>query len=313
MNDEEIIMAELALFENMPAEYRDLLSQLEPEINLTGGDYGTNRRLSIRGGVFRQVLNGKEVAELDARSIKVVVVKSAPISRMYYATAYVEGEANPPTCWSPDTKTGRPSEEVIAEDKQAETCFDCKQNIKGSGQGDSRACRYKQSVAILLADKDEEGKPVIRSSDVYQLMLPATSVFGDDKQKMSMQAYARHLNANRAPLASILTELRFDTDSSTPKLCFKPIRVLEQDELALAVKAQQDPDTLKLVTLTIKPKEKEATPASQLISDKSNAAPPLFQEPTEKVEEPKVKVAKKKKVEPASDIDLASLLDEFDD
>jgi hypothetical protein len=124
-----------------------------------------------------------------------------------------------------------------------------------------------------------------------------------------MQAYARHLNANRAPLASILTELRFDTDSSTPKLCFKPIRVLEQDELALAVKAQQDPDTLKLVTLTIKPKEEASPP--QLTSDKNTVAPSLFQETT--VEEPKVKVSKKKKVEPASDIDLASLLDEFDD
>ena len=143
-------------------------------------------------------------------------------------------------------------------------------------------------------------------------MLPATSVFGDDKQKMSMQAYARHLNANRAPLASILTELRFDTDSSTPKLCFKPVRVLEQDELELAVKAQQDPDTLKLVTLTIKPKEESAAP--QLTSDKNNtAAPSLFQETTKEVEEPKVKVSKKKKVEPASDVDLASLLDEFDD
>ena len=306
-------MADLAIFENMPTEYKDLLSQLEPETNLTGGDYSTNRRLSIRGGVFRQVLNGKEVSELDARSIKAVVVKSAPISRMYYATAYVEGEANPPTCWSPDTKTGRPAPDVAAEGKQSETCFDCKQNIKGSGQGDSRACRYKQSIAILLADKDEEGKWVIRSSDVYQLMLPATSVFGDDKQKMSMQAYARHLNANRAPLASILTELRFDTDSSTPKLCFKPIRVLEQDELALAVKAQQDPDTLKLVTLTMKPKEEGSSPP-QLTSDKNTIAPSLFQkETTTEVEEPKVKVSKKKKVEPTPDVDLASLLDEFDD
>jgi hypothetical protein len=309
-------MAELAIFENMPTEYKDLLSQLEPETNLTGGDYSTNRRLSIRGGVFRQVLNGKEVSELDARSIKAIVVKSAPISRMYYATPYVEGETNPPTCWSPDTKTGRPSPDVASEGKQSETCFDCKQNIRGSGQGDSRACRFKQSIAILLADnladKDEEDKWVIRSSDVYQLILSATSVFGDDKQKMSMQAYARHLNANRAPLASILTELRFDTDSSTPKLCFKPIRVLEQDELALAVKAQQDPDTLKLVTLTMKPKE-EGLP-SQLTSDKNTIAPSLFQkETTKEVEEPKVKVSKKKKVEPTPDVDLASLLDEFDD
>ena len=95
MNDEEITMAELAIFENMPTEYKDLLSQLEPETNLTGGDYGTNRRLSIRGGVFRQVLNGKEVGELDARSIKVVVVKLGIKVPVKFLVEYFGLDCNP--------------------------------------------------------------------------------------------------------------------------------------------------------------------------------------------------------------------------
>ena len=45
-------MSDIQLFENMPAEYRELLAQLQPEKNLTGGEYANNHRLSIRGGVL---------------------------------------------------------------------------------------------------------------------------------------------------------------------------------------------------------------------------------------------------------------------
>ena len=109
------MMSDIQLFDNMPAEYRDLLAQLQPENNLTGGEYSNNHRLSIRGGVFRKIVNGKEVAELESRAIKAVIIKAAPISRMYYEGQYTAGESNPPKCWSADTSTGRPAEPVSAE------------------------------------------------------------------------------------------------------------------------------------------------------------------------------------------------------
>jgi hypothetical protein len=148
-------------------------------------------------------------------------------------------------------------------------------------------------------------------------------VFGDDKQKMGLQSYARFLNSQErpVPLASLLTEIRFDTDSSTPKLCFKPLRVLEQSELEAAVEVQRDEKTAELIKLTVKPKEEASTPA--LTSDKVDPPAAIFQQPEEPkqeakeepVEEPKVKATKKSKVEnvPAGDVDLASLLDEYDD
>jgi hypothetical protein len=94
------MMSNVQLFENMPAAYKDLLAQLAPEKNLTGGEYSNNHRLSIRGGVFRKIVNGKEVAELESRAIKAVIIKAAPISRMYYKGTYTAGESNPPVCWS---------------------------------------------------------------------------------------------------------------------------------------------------------------------------------------------------------------------
>ena len=308
-------MTNLALFEDMPAAYRDLLAKLEPETNLTGGEYNSNYRLSIRGGVFRKVVNGKEVAELESRTLNVVVVKAAPISRMYYKGQYVLGENNPPACWSADTKTGAPSTDVIATDKQSHTCFDCKQNIKGSGQGDSRACRFQQRVALLLVD--DAGK--VTSKNVYQLTLPATSVFGDDTQKMSMQAYARYLNGHKLPLASVITELRFDTASSTPKMYFKPVRPLEQEELKLAIDIQQNPETIKLVALTVRAKDSKSTEEAK---PRQASLPAGFDKPAsaalvvddEATPEPKLKVTKKKAdAPPAADVDLASLLDEFDE
>lgn len=316
-------MSNIATLTDMPESYRELISQLEPETNLTGGEFSQTSRISIRGGVFRKVVNGKEVAELEERKLLVVVVKAAPVSRMYFAGQYVAGEANPPTCWSSDTATGRPAADVIASDRQSETCFDCRQNIKGSGQGDTRACRYRQRVAVMLADVD--GK--LSSNTVYQLDLPATSVFGDDPKRMSMQAYARYLGQHKTPLAAILTEVRFDTNSSTPKLCFKPVRPLTEDELMLAIHAQKDPDTARLVKLVVKPKDTTALPApaaaspaaaTKAAATKAAPAKGLFDSDEDAEEEtppePKVRESKKKQAAPvASTANLANLLDEFDD
>lgn len=318
-------MSNVTLFENMPEAYKALLAKLQPDTNASGRQStGGVNRLSIRGGVFRKVVNGQEVGELEQRAIKAVLVKTAPISRMYYAGQFVQGQATAPVCWSSDTSTGRPAPEVIASDRQSESCFDCKQNIKGSGMGEGRACRFSQRVAVLLADGDN----TIRSKEVYQLSLPATSVFGDNKQKMALQTYARFLDSQRAPLASLLTEIRFDTDSSTPKLCFKATRVLEESELKLAIDAQQSEETEKLIALYIKPKEDSSPALPKPVAPK--AAPPKpkqeeEEEPdlfagvsslktttaAEPVEEPKLKGDKKKSAPPTAP-DLASLLDELD-
>ena len=306
------------LFDSMPDEYKDLLAQLEPE-NVNSAQSGGIKRLSIRGGVFRKVVSGQEVAELEERSVNVIIVKTAPISRTYYAGQYVAGQSSPPSCWSGDTNTGRPSDDIVASDRQSASCFDCPQNIKGSGLGESRACRYNQRVAILIADKDG----VVKNNEVYQLILPATSIFGDDKKKLGLQSYARFLNSQKAPLASVITEIRFDTDSSTPKLCFKPVRPVTQDELKKTLDLQKDAEVLKLVTMSVKPKKDASVP--QLTNDRVANPTPLFPQPDaeeekeeevkveEPIEEPVVKKSKKAKTAPAPQVDLASLLDEFDD
>ena len=70
---------------------------------------------------------------------------------------------------------------------------------------------------------------------MYQLTLPAQSIFGKaENGKMPLQAYAQFLGGHGLPITSVVTEMRFDTSSATPKLTFKAVRPLEVDELATA-------------------------------------------------------------------------------
>ena len=68
---------------------------------LTGGSVGGGKRISIKGGVFRLISNGEEVAAIDERYLDVVIVNAAPkVSRTFYMGKYEEGNTSAPTCWS---------------------------------------------------------------------------------------------------------------------------------------------------------------------------------------------------------------------
>jgi len=136
--------------------------------SLMGGGGGGMKRISIKGGVWRMMGNGKEIAKNEDRSMNVVIVNAAPkVSRTFYMGTYKEGEVSSPDCWSADGDLP----DAKAQNPQAKRCVDCPQNVKGSGQGDSRACRFSQRLAVVLAN-DIKG-------DVFQLTLPGQSIFGE--------------------------------------------------------------------------------------------------------------------------------------
>jgi hypothetical protein len=310
-------MSNISLFEGMPDSYRALLATLAPETTIAGG-YGGGSRLSIRGGVFRKIVAGEEVGTIDSRTLQTVIVKAAPISRTYYAGAYVEGANQGPTCWSEDGKI--PHIDVLASDRQATDCNSCPMNIKGSGTGDSRACRFQQRVAVLLPD----GENRFVSAEAHLLSMPATSLFGDATDKMQMQAYVRKLHAHKTPLAAVVTEMRFDTDSSTPKLSFKPIRALTESELGMVARLQKDPEVDALIRMDYKPTEQqEAAPAALFASEPERVKAKVAKKPVPVVEEdageeeeevPVVKSKAKPQVTPApQSADLADIMGAWDD
>ena len=68
-----------------------------------GGGSGGGKRISIRGGVFRLLVDGKEVAAIDERFLDVVIVNAAPkIGRTFYLKQYDSDAPSAPDCWSAD-------------------------------------------------------------------------------------------------------------------------------------------------------------------------------------------------------------------
>ena len=294
-------MSEMTLFKGGLPAY--LQTATDDATNaLAGGESLGARRISIKGNVFREYIGGKEYRVSEERSMNVVIIKAAPkVSRIYYSGSYTEGETVSPTCWSSDSQ--RPDEKV--KDKQSATCLTCPQNIKGSGQGDSRACRYQQRLAVVIDGEVEKG-------EVYQLVLPPTSVFGDgEKNKLPLQAYARHLKSHDTPITGVVTEMRFDTASPTPKLIFKPVRPVTEDEFMKIQELKDSKEAIAAITLTVaqtdgvkdKPAIKNALAAPK--AEKVEA------EEVEAIEEPKKAAPKKAPV--ANEPKLEDLVGEWDD
>jgi hypothetical protein len=292
-------MSEMTLFKGGLPAYLQTASD-DATNALAGGESLGSRRISIKGTVFREYIGGKEYRVSEERSMNVVIIKAAPkVSRVFYAGTYVEGEAVTPTCWSSDSQ--RPDEKV--KDKQSATCLNCPQNIKGSGQGDSRACRYQQRLAVVVdgeVDKEE----------VYQLVLPPTSVFGDgEKGKLPLQAYARHLKNHGTPITGVVTEMRFDTASPTPKLIFKPVRPVTEEEFETIQRLKDSPEAVNAITMTVAQTDgvKDKKPA--LAAPKAEA--PAEKLEAEEVEEPKKAAPKKAAV--SAEPKLEDLVGEWDD
>lgn len=303
-------MSDMTLFEGNSLISSDLFKSLqETDDNLAGNGGGGVPRISIRGGRFRQIVGGEQINVNSSGSLKMNIVTAAKIGRTYF-----EGEYNPenpaaPTCWSVDTQT--PAPEVPAESRMSARCMDCPMNIKGSGQGESRACRFSQRLAVTL-----EGEP----TEVYQLQLPATSIFGEAKDgKMGMQAYAKYLKAHKTPSIAVITEMYFDEDSDTPKLYFKPARPLTEEELKQAVENRNSDEATKAITMTVSQTDKASGYKPKAEDDKPVEKAEPKEEPkdegisfSEEVdEEPKVAKKKAAKAE-VVDEDIDDMVSDWD-
>ena len=302
-------MSNITLFSptNVPAFARN--NELSDTAKaLTGGNVSSVKRISIKGGVFRLVAGGKEIASVDERHMNVIIVKAAPkVSRIFYAKSYDADNITGPDCWSNDGERPDPT----AEHKQSVTCMNCPQNAAGSGQGNSRACRYQQRLAVVL-----ENNP---TGDVLQLTLPATSVFGkEDGDKRPLQAYARFLAVQNPPVnpEQIVTEMRFDTKAEAPKLHFKPVRWLTEEEYEVIKAQAESPDAQRAIVMTtaqsdgVKAAPVLAIPGKPPAAEKKPQTAPV----AEADEEPEVRsTAAKPSAVPAKKSKLADIVSDWDD
>jgi hypothetical protein len=290
-------MSNIAMFNpsNVPAFAKNAVLSATT-LALAGGasSGGGMKRVSIKGGVFRLLSNGKEIASIDERHLDVIVVKAAPkVSRIFYAGSYdKDAAAAAPDCTSADGE--KPDANV--KNKQASNCSTCPQNIAGSGNGQSRACRYQQRLAVVLANNPE--------GDVLQVTLPATSIFGkEDGEKRPLQAYARYMAAQTPPvnLDAIVTRMKFDTQAESPKIVFAPVRWLTDAEYETAQNQANSKDAEKAVAVTPAFADGVASPAPLAIPGKAPSSVTLGalfdEDDTASLAE--VKATKAKKAKPA--------------
>ena len=221
---------------------------------LMGGSSNT-RRISLKGNIFRMHVSGQEVAKNEDRAMNVIIAAAAPkTSRQFYAGTYQEGVAAIPACWSNNGE----QPDITSEAPQAVNCANCPKNIAGSGQGTSRACRYVHRLAVMLENDIVDG-------EIYELSLAATSLFGKgDNSKMPLFQYGKLLGSNGMNITDVVTEMRFDTDSATPKMTFRAVRALSVDELEAIIIHGNSVEAKAAIKASYSPVSKKADDVEEL-------------------------------------------------
>jgi hypothetical protein len=288
-------MSNVALFNNQLPDYLKEVQLDDVTKALSGGDSQT-KRIALGANKFVLKVNGTEISKTPTNKLEVVIVNASKhVSRTFYAKAWdPKADAAPPDCWSNDGEKPDPT----VKEPQNSSCIGCQQDINGSGQGNTKACRKNRRIAVALAS-DLNG-------DVYQMTLQSKSIFYDmkdpgDLEHMPFNQYAKYVGSQGYNLNTLVTEMRFDEDSTVGKLFFRPVRFLEKHEWDVAVKQGDSAAAKNAVTMSVASgdsKPKLEAPVAKAPAVEAEAVP----EPTKRAE---------KKVEPKAKPDLKSVMGDW--
>jgi hypothetical protein len=231
------------------------------------------KRIVPKNGIFRKVVGGEEMGKVKG-DLNVIVVNASPkVGRIFYAKQWsADAEPTAPDCFSND---GTAPDEGSA-NPQADRCDGCQQNIKGSGMGNSKACRYTRRIAVTL----EEDFGTSLEGEVYQMNLASKSLFGDSvgDNTHPFESYTKYLANNGKSLDYVVTQLSFNEDNDNQSILFTPVRFINKQEHEVTSKVGALPNVQKMVTMT------------PYQADASGRAPKL-EAPVRVAEPPKAKAA----------------------
>ena len=214
----------------------------EDTLAVAGGNRQGNKRLSIKGSVFRKYAGGKEIGAIEDRFMNVIIVKMAhKASRMFYDKGYREGEKVSLACWSSDSEI--PDADVKT--PVASSCSSCPNSAKGSGDnGIGAKCKLSWRTAVVL--------PNDPAGDVMQLVLPATSAFGkEDNGRWPFRPYIQHLASHNVSAGRVVTKMAFDTKSPTPKVLFAPVGAVPDADLEIIARQAKSPAAEAAIKLNV--------------------------------------------------------------
>jgi hypothetical protein len=266
----------------------------------------SSRRIQTNtNGTFKRIVNGEQIGNAVRGEINVIVVGALPkVSRIFYKEKFDPNkEATLPNCWS---NLGDKPEDSAA-DKQHSNCADCPQNIKGSGDNGSKACRYQRRISVLV-ESDSSG-------DVYQFNVPAKSLFGKGTGNVHpFESYVKFLLANGESPDNVVTNVSFDANADTMELLFTPLRNISDDEYELVQAAQSKPETKMYTMITVAQTDgvKKQPPAVETKPKVQAEAVTRSDEPDdEAVDEPVKRQAKKAEPAPKVKANLADVVSKW--
>ena len=211
---------------------------------LAGNKSGV-KRIVPKNGIFRKVVGGEEMGKLKGDLNAVIVNASPAVSRIFYSKPWSpDSEPTAPDCFSNDGRTP----DAQSANKQAERCDTCPMNIKGSGQGQSKACRYSRRLAVML--EDDFGTAL--EGEVYQINLASKSLFGESgsDRAWTFENYVKYLASNGKSIDWFVTQLSFNEDNDNQSLLFSPVRHITREEFAVTSKAADKEEVKRLVIMT---------------------------------------------------------------
>lgn len=222
----------------VPAALRDAMTEAD---DLSAGVSGGFAVMSFKGSRWKIKYQGEEHPILNSdgdpvASLEAVILKANPhITKNYYEKGYTEGAAEAPDCFSLDGVRPDPG----VEKPQADACARCPKNVFGSritpAGKKAKACQDNRRLAIVPAndlENDTFGGPML-------LRIPAASL-------ADLALMGKNLKARGFPYNAVTVRIGFDMDVAYPKLTFRPVRPLT-DEEAVQVRELLHDDKLERI------------------------------------------------------------------
>lgn len=264
-------MSELIELENsqVPAALQALSGADNDD--LSAGVSGGFSVLSIRGSKWRIKAGGDEHlvtnSEGDARSSLTGVLLKANkhISKNYYEGGYSEGSNEAPSCFSTNGINPDPS----VENPVAPSCKSCPKNQFGSRITETgakaKACSDSRRVAFVPEGdfaNAQFGGPML-------LRVPAASLSDLASYGKAIAAKGRGHRYN-----TIITRMSFDPETSYPKLKFKAVRPMTEEEGSELAGLLQDPEFIQKIEFIL-------AEATELEASAPAPAAPVADDPAE--------------------------------
>lgn len=218
--------------------------------------------LSIKGKVFtlnkdgqKKILTRPDDPDEVLQNINLTVVRANKNSRVFYAKAYSEDDAEgaKPTCYSGDGVTPAPD----AREPQAKKCQLCPHAVWGSKAGDTgkgTACAVNTRLAVV--DPDNVGEP-------WLLRVPAGS-------RANFADACKVADSRGLPYNAVVFKVGFDKEAPAPKLIFKAVGLVN-DEAYDRIGKMYDGDEVKEIVGLIS-RAAAPTPDAPVEADELDAA-----------------------------------------